>query len=118
MCKQYLTVLPLFILLFFFSCQQDNKTPSTIIAENEMVEIIAQLEIAQAHLKIKSASLDNAYIKSNYQQANFEPIFKKYSITEKEFNNSLKYYAAQPKKMEAIYTKVIVILSEKQAQFH
>lgn len=112
---------PIFFFSFIFlvySCRHENNIPSTIIDENEMVKIITDLEITQAYLKIKSSTLDSSYAKFSHKNNQFSSIFKAHSINEHIFNSSIKYYSVHPKKMETIYTKVIIALSEKQATFH
>ncbi len=82
-----------------------------------MVEIITQLEITQAYFKIKSSAEDSLLFANNYQEQIFDTIFKQHHISYEVFNGSLMYYSSEPKKMEEIYSKVLVSLSEQQASF-
>lgn len=106
-----------FFLLSFYSCKQKTQIPPNILDEDKMVELITELEITQSYFKIKSAAEDSLFSTNNYQEQIFDTIFSNHNISYEEFNASLKYYSSEPKKIEEIYSKVIVSLSEQQASF-
>lgn len=104
-------------LLSVYSCKQKTQISLNILDEDKMVEIITQLEITQAYFKIKSSAEDSLFFANNYQEQVFDTIFKQHNLSYETFNNSLNYYTTKPKKIEEIYSKVIVSLSEQQATF-
>lgn len=119
MCKKSSFSFVFFLFILFFSCKQENNIPNEVIPEEKMVEVITQLEITQAYLKIKSAALDSNILNLNQHQTEIlNTVLTQHSITQEEFNTSINYYATHPKRMEKIYSKAIEKLSEKQAEFH
>lgn len=104
-------------LLSFYSCKQKTQIPPNILDEDKMVELITQLEITQAYFKIKSIGEDSLLFANNYQEQLFDTIFSQHNISYEEFNSSLMYYSSEPKKIEEIYSKVLISLSEQQASF-
>lgn len=94
-----------------FSCQQNNKVPPNILAEETIVEILVQMELTQAAYKIKNP-------KGKFDvNRTFESIYTKKSITKQEFEESLRYFSNKPQKMEEIFNMVISEISRKQAVF-
>ncbi|PJC61994.1 MAG: hypothetical protein CO022_06900 [Flavobacteriales bacterium CG_4_9_14_0_2_um_filter_32_27] len=104
-------------LLSVYSCKQKTQIPSNLLDEDKMVEIITQIEITQAYFKIKSIAEDSLLFTNNYQEQIFDTIFSQYNISYDVFNSSLMHYSSEPNKMEEIYSKVLVSLSEQQASF-
>ena len=78
-----------------------------------MVEIITEIELTQALLKVKIANQDTV----NQKQL-FDETFNQFDISEKEFNTSLIYYCKEPKLLEEIYVKVINNISKRQAELN
>ena len=98
--------------VIFISCGNDQiEAPKDIITEDKMVEVITEIELTQALIKVKFANQDTV----NQQQL-FDEVYKDFNISEEEFNNSLTYYCQEPKLLEEIYIKVINNLSKRQAE--
>jgi hypothetical protein len=43
-------------------------------------------------------------------------VFKKHNVTDREYENTLKYYNSEPKKWEAFFNKSIAYLESKRAK--
>ena len=99
-------------MLLLTSCQSDIELPQGVLTEDKMIDLMVDMEIAQATLKFDAASEG---LKPNYTKA-FTEVFESYSINKKEFNVSLNYYCSEPIKIRIIYDQVIVKLSEKQGE--
>ena len=98
--------------VIFISCGGTQKEASSdIIAKDKMIEVITEIELAQALIKVKFANQDTV----NQNQL-FDEVYKDFNISEEEFNNSLIYYCKEPKLLEEIYVKVISNISERQAE--
>ena len=97
--------------LVVISCQERKRIPDGIIPEDKMVEVITEVELTQALLKLKIANQDTV----NQKQL-FEETYKDFGISEETFNNSLDFYCQDPKLLEEIYAKVINNISKKQAE--
>jgi hypothetical protein len=100
------------IILVFVSCgNRGNKAPENIIQKDVMVEVITEIELTQALLKLKIANQDTI----NQNQL-FEEVYDESDISEEEFNNSLVFYSKEPKLLEEMYIKVINNISKEQAE--
>jgi len=96
-----------------FSCtEKQEMDKNNILHEQQFINAMANIELAQAYLKLKTAEKDT--LLKNYNV--FNPIFDSLNITKAQYNTTLNYYLNQPKKMEYITNKVINLLSEKQAK--
>ncbi len=102
------------------SCASPEKEiPKDVIPKEKMVGLITEVELTQALIKLKSANKDTIESKSEMFEGihtNFEELFKEFSTTEEQFNNSLTYYGQKPETLENIYLRVINNLSKKQAE--
>jgi hypothetical protein len=99
-------------IVVFISCgNNQKKVPEDIIVANEMVEVITEIELTQALIKLKFSNQDTV----NQQQL-FNEVYKDFNVSEEAFNNSLTYYSKKPKLLEEIYVKVINNISKKQAK--
>lgn len=106
--KQYIII----VFFVFIACKSDEKVlPIGLIGEDQMVHLITDIELTQAFIKLRMAEAD-----SINQTILYENVFEKHSVTKEEFNESLKYYTNTPGQLETIYNKVIVKLSERQAE--
>ena len=91
------------ILLFLLSIScnsNDIKKPENLIEREKMVDIIYDLSILEAAKSQKPIVLEQYKIQSNSY------VYKKYSIDSTQFANSVKYYAADLEKYNAIYDSV------------
>lgn len=97
----------------FLSCgSKKQDVPNNIIAEDKIVDVIAEIELTQALIKLKFSNTDSLINQTKL----FNEVYAKHNTSQEQFNNSLAFYAQEPKKMDTLYAKVITKLSEKQAE--
>ncbi len=110
MMKYKINTLIAFLLIFsFFSC---NNKPEGIISKKKMTHIIADINLLEGSLYV------SGIFRSEHQKrkAYYTSIFDKYKVTEEQFDNSLEWYAKNPKELEIIYEQANNILKEIDLQ--
>ena len=106
--------IPSFILcLIFLSCgNPKTEIPQDILSETTFTNILKEVHLAEAAFELsKTKSMKNA---KNALANSYQSIYKKHSIDEADFSNTLSYYALHPEKLEAIYTTVLEELSKER----
>jgi len=103
--RKYITLF--FSLLFLGAC---SNTPSGIINEDEMANVLTDVHIADGTLITKSQEPDTLY---KYGTGKYLLIFKKYNIDSATFRRSYIYYTDNPKEFVDIYDKVVKSLQAK-----
>jgi hypothetical protein len=99
------------IILVAVSCGSD--TPSeTIMGEEEMVNFLIDLHIAQASVQNLRLKADSA--KTVFKVEN-KFLLAKHNITDSVFINSYNYYLANPEDLERIYSAVVDSISLRQS---
>lgn len=101
------------VALWLWSCGEEEVIPEGIIPETQLVQLLADMEVAQAQVKYTMANQNNG-LQANMHY--YEEVLGNYQLNQEEFNRNLAYYSHQPGKMQEIYIRVIAILSEKQAK--
>lgn len=101
--------------ILFLSCihQKEKNTNLNIIQKQEMIQILVDVELAESVITIEQIRNQNIDIYSSYY---YNTVFKKYKITRKQFEESLKYYAKNGDDFNEMFTQVINILSRKQSE--
>jgi hypothetical protein len=110
MKKQFLFLACCF---FLASCLSDEvKIPEGVIPRDQMVAVLADVQIAESVMSYKDSRGDITISKApDYYQF----IFSKYHITEKQFRKSFTFYSGQIEMMDKIYEDVIIEISKRQA---
>jgi hypothetical protein len=104
-----LAILSVFIIS---SCSKSAiKIPDGIIAKDSMMFIMMDVHIAESGVKTLNADSTSINNKTYY-----EFIFKKYHISEAQFQKSLTFYTNNPELLEEIYTKMIEEMSRKETE--
>lgn len=106
------TLYILFFVVIISSCNNKEELPKDILPQEDLINVIAEVEMAQALIKLKFNTTDTII----NQKAIFEDVFIEMNTTEEQFNKSLNYYSQQPKILLEIYEKVIIKLSKQQAE--
>lgn len=115
-CKLYLLIF--FISLLFVQCsfsgmEENEQTTDNLISEEKMVEILADIQIVEAHIdEIRKSGHQTKDSSMLY----FEKVFAKHQVTPVEFESSLLYYKKDLLHMDVIYTEVITRLNELKAK--
>ncbi|MDB4534151.1 DUF4296 domain-containing protein [Vicingaceae bacterium] len=99
------------VFVLFFSCTEESEKalPDYLIEREKMVEIISEIELTQALIKLKFTTQDTINSQELYNQ-----VYEGFEITEVQFNKSLEYYCKKPKGTESLYIDAIERLSERQ----
>lgn len=101
-------------LILVASCSESAiKIPDDIIAKDSMVFIMMDIHIAEAGIK----TLPNDSINLN-NKTYYEFIYKKHSITEEQFQKSLRFYTYNPELLQEIYVKMTEEMSKKEASLN
>ena len=107
--KVFLTVL----ILLVCGCKKKemhiNDKPDWVISEDQMVDMIVDIRIADAAVYINQKTLPRD------KAADLTFIMKKYHTNDSIFDKSHDYYAEHPEVAENIYERVIDRLSEMVA---
>ena len=99
------------VLIVFISCSSSEELPVGILNQEEMVNLLVDVEIAQAKMKFEVASEGK---KPNYIEE-YNAVYKKHNLTKDQFLNNINYYCSDPLEMRKVYDKVIIRLTEQQA---
>lgn len=102
---RYSVVLLLGTLLF--AC---SKVPDEILSEKEMQAVQVDMQLAEAIISLNSKDFpDNAHKEALYQS-----IFRKYGITEAEYDSSLVWYGRHLDIYMKVYDRVLADLNKRQ----
>ncbi|MGI8892979.1 MAG: DUF4296 domain-containing protein [Bacteroidia bacterium] len=112
MCK-LISISILTLILTLFSCsEQEVSIPDEIISREQMVQILAEMHIADASINYKSlgdtSRLNSAII---YRQ-----VLNKYSVSAEHYRESYQFYLDHPKLINKMYDEVINELSRRQSE--
>lgn len=88
-----------------------ERIPDTVIAEEEMVNILIDLHLAEAQVQDLRLKPDSAKKVMKIQE---KLLYKKYEISDSLFIRSYNYYIEHPEKLEEVYTALIDTLSLRQ----
>ena len=91
------------------SCESEHAITPDLIERDKMVEVISEIELTQALIKLKFKDTINS-------QELYDQIYEQFKISEEEFNNSLEFYCQTPKQAEGLYLEAIEVLTAKQVQ--
>jgi hypothetical protein len=99
-------------MLTFFSCSNsDDLVPEGVLDKDDMIVVMAEIELTQALIKLKSSTIDTINERQLYNE-----VYIEYNISEEEFNNSLNHYCKDPALLKEMYGKVIENLTKKQSE--
>lgn len=103
-----------FIITFLFACGSGTEhapVPENILPKEKMVEIMVEVNLAEAALNLQYVS-DNKV--SNSKE--YEEVFKRKNISRVQYDESLEYYTQYPELLTAMYDEVLNELSKMQAE--
>jgi hypothetical protein len=125
-------------ILFLCSCGQSAKpvvtAPDDLVPQSTMVEVLADVHLLEASLSIRSYSplppqMRN-HLPPEFRHDSVSPvsdpakkdplpyynIFKEHKITQKQYDATMAWYAANPDKLNELYDQVIIELTKRQAE--
>ncbi|MEM9857231.1 MAG: DUF4296 domain-containing protein [Bacteroidota bacterium] len=82
----------------------DDDLPEDILKENEMVQILLDMYIAEGKVSELKVKRDSALIIFDVYE---DKILDTYALTDSIYTNSLRYYYDHPLKLESIYETVL-----------
>ena len=106
-------ILSILSVLLLACAAPKTEIPTDILSETTFANILKEVHLAEAAFELnKTKNMENAKgaLANSYQS-----IYKKHSIDEADFNNTLSYYATHPEKLEVIYTTVLEELSNERS---
>ena len=99
------------IILVAISCSSD-RPPKHIMNEQDMINYLIDLHIAEAAVQNLRLKVDSAGI---VFAAKEKHLLKEHNVTDSIFINSYNYYLDHPLKLEDIYAAVVDSISLKQS---
>lgn len=113
--KQYFLAF-LILILFFISCDKPPiEKPENLIKENEMIEMMVDVHLAQATYVARQ--LSDSLVKKSSAADFYYSALEKYNVPDSVFEKSFVYYASNPKNFEKMYRKVMNKLSEMEQEY-
>ena len=109
--KFYLTYTLILFGILISCTEQEDSLPDYLIERGKMVEVISEIELTQALIKIKGTTKDTISSQKLYNQ-----VFEEFDISEEQFTKSLAFYCNTPIQVEGLYLDAIERLSERQAE--
>ncbi|WP_299821680.1 DUF4296 domain-containing protein [uncultured Pontibacter sp.] len=107
----------LFYILFCFSLfacgNNQSKAPADLVPRDKMVQILADIHIAEAQVESRVVYPDTALMAFTYQE---REVFKKHGVTEQQFRDTYSYYKDNLKEMDALYEIIVDTLSLRETK--
>ena len=113
------------VLLFVLAAacgRKDSFIPDRLLTEQEMVDIMADVQIIEADINhqktqerdandsIKTEPKDFVRISEEY----YRPLFEHYQITDSIFTQNIRYYTERPAVLERIMDSIVQRLTREQ----
>jgi len=110
MYKKHLIWILCFLLV---ACKEEMpKLPADILQPDVMVQVLADMAVADAVAETKAQSgMNEEMLTIGY----YEMIYKSRGITAEAFDMSMKYYDSEPRWMNKVYDEVQQELSKREA---
>ncbi len=109
--------IPVFLILVFSislnSCKQKEEIPKDLISKDNFIKIMVDIRMVETTIRQKISRGNNAAESTEYY---YNYIFKKYNITPKQFDTSLKYYSSHTEEIKEINMKVVEALTQKESE--
>jgi len=104
-----------FALIFAFASCHEKDDPENILSEDQMVEILVDIHLAEGFVQSLSIPYDSSKVLYPILE---KQIFDKYGIPDSVYIQSLEYYLRDVAKMEHLYGRTIdsLTLREKNVQ--
>ena len=98
------------------SCRPEVKEepiPAGILPDSTMVQVLANLHLADAAVNIRGTNADSAKVlRAQYHAM----VFSSAGVEQKKFNESFDYYLTHPKQLGVIYEEVLNELNRKVSE--
>lgn len=108
--KSFLCFFVLILVVSACSSSGSNSTKEVVLTEEQMVEITQEVLLLENYYQSKYGS-PSVYKKALDSSVNV--VFKKFSVTKKDYENSFDYYTENPDLYRELQMKIIESLNEK-----
>lgn len=108
--KNILFYLSLFLVLF--SCSNNSK-PDYLLPKEKMVELMTDVQVAEAYIKLKFTIVNDTIQNSD---SIYAAILRKHGISKAVYDSNFAYYKRNPEKLQLIYEDVLIELSALDAK--
>jgi len=102
-------IILLMLMVLAFTCRPDRIRKAETIPEKKLIPLLVDIYLLQG-------SFYSPVVFRNYggidSTALFGNLFEKHGVTRKELDRTLDYYSARPDKLEKIYQKLLVQLTQ------
>ncbi|WP_299700000.1 DUF4296 domain-containing protein [uncultured Pontibacter sp.] len=96
------------------SCgQTSDKTPKNLLPEQKLVQILADVHVAEARIENRIVYPDTAMMLYSLEQ---QRILEAHGVEEKLFRDTYRYYLSDIKKMNRLYEIILDTLSVREAK--
>jgi hypothetical protein len=98
-------------IVLVFSCGQKEKPvviPANILPKEKMARVLTDFHLAEAGAEV------NFPDSTKREPINFQKIFKKDTITQQQYEESLAFYVDHPEILNKVYEEVVNELSKMQ----
>jgi hypothetical protein len=99
-----------------FSCAEHKPEtapkPSNLVDPEIMVDVLVDLHLMEASLSLKMLE-DHRTARDTGE---FYNPYRKHSVSNKDFDDSFRYYASKPEALNEIYEEVLDRINQRQAE--
>lgn len=107
--KNLFLLLP--VILLTFACSENADKPENVLSQEEMVRIMADMQLAEAKVKNLRVSSDSArHLFSIYELQ----IFEEWGVTAEQYKESYEYYLSEYDIMSDLHTALIDTIAQRQ----
>lgn len=103
------------LLLVVISCSPREKVPKEFPDEDEMAQILADLYVVESIITHGRRSV-NDQLADDEIPGYYRKVLSEYDLSTEEFDTIRDWYSAHPYHFQKVYDKVIVLLSEHEAE--
>jgi hypothetical protein len=105
------------LLLVIISCSPREKVPKEFPDEDEMAQILADLYVVESIITHGRRSV-NDQMADDEIPGYYRKVLSEYDLSTEEFDTIRDWYSAHPYHFQNVYDKVIVLLSEREAELN
>ena len=110
---KHITFLTAAVVFFTCSCSKpEEKVPGNILSPDSMASILVDIHLVEAAANVTRLN----DVQSFRAHELYPAIFKSHHTDSTAFHSSFNYYLKHPKKLEAIYDKVLGELSKRESE--
>ncbi|MFD2512633.1 DUF4296 domain-containing protein [Pontibacter locisalis] len=103
----------LFCLVLLGCGNQGSDKPEGLVPQDKMIQILADIHIAESQIETKVIYPDTALMTFNYWQ---KEILEKHGVEEERFRDTYRYYQDNLKEMDVLYEIIIDTLSVRETK--